>query len=183
VMDTWRESYREIKCILTVRGPHLFSRTLFQVSPKLLRMSTFWDGRWTDLSKSAHARNKDNSVKKPNTIVRGLLAAPVLPAAYMAVLKPLGGHRDFISIVVTFIVVYMFAATGGACVGTPIFLLLNKYKLVSWWLATCSGALVSAIVLFTLTSASNMNFETLSSLAIPGAVGGFVFWIFWRIGK
>jgi len=131
---------------------------------------------------SALARNEGEVKQKP-AIALGLLAASVLPAAYFAIVFPLSGDRDFQSIVGTFLVAYFFAAAATVILGAPMFLLLNKLKLVSWWSAASSGALVGVIALFTITSSVEIELVPALRFATLGGVAGFVFWLFWRVGR
>jgi hypothetical protein len=122
-------------------------------------------------------------MKQAHATVLGMFAASVLPAAYLAILFPLSGARDPVSVISTFLVVYSFVASAAVILGVPIFLVLNKRNLVRWWSATGSGAFVSTVALVTVRTSVHIELEILLLYAMLGGVAGFVFWIFWRSGK
>lgn len=113
----------------------------------------------------------------------GFFAASILPAAYLATAFPLSGDRDLQSVLGSFFVIYFFAATATVILGVPIFLILNRLKLVTLWSAVGSGALVGAIALMAVTFAAGIDLATLLRFAMIGGAAGFMFWIFWRAGR
>lgn len=115
--------------------------------------------------------------------VFGFLAASILPAAYMAVVYPLSGERDLHSVAGSLFVFYYFAAFITAILGIPAFLLLNKLRLVTWWSAIGSGALIGGIGLVGLTSVGSMDYAGLLRFAMLGGASGLIFWIIWRTGR
>ena len=119
-------------------------------------------------------------MKKLTSSVLGLLAAPIMPAVYFAFLYPISGYHDFASIYVTYMLTYQFALIGAVFLGGPIFFLMNKLKMVFWWLAMISGAFVSIVVRVTITSGNSVDFDSMVLFAALGGVAGLVFWIFWR---
>jgi hypothetical protein len=67
--------------------------------------------------------------------------------------------------------------------GIPIFVVLNKRKLVRWWSAIGSGALVGIIALTTVRFSIYIEPELVLRYAMLGGAAGFVFWMFWRTGN
>ncbi|WP_124457841.1 hypothetical protein [Variovorax sp. KBW07] len=129
---------------------------------------------------NALAGRKEMSQKSATSL--GLLAASVLPTAYLAIVFPLSGDRDLGSIAGTFLVAYFFAAAATAVLGIPMFFVLNKLKLVRWWSATVSGILVGAITLLAVRVGGSIDFSTLLRFALLGGGAGLLFWIVWRMG-
>jgi len=109
------------------------------------------------------------------------LAASVVPATYMAIAFPLSGEREPGSILGTFIVVYYFSALATGLVGLPAFLLLSKFRLVTWWSSLSGGALAGAITLFAILG----GVETTPALRFValGSVSGLAFWFVWKSGQ
>jgi len=122
-------------------------------------------------------------MKQTPATTLGFLAASVFPAAYFAIMFPLSGDRDFLSIAGTFFVSYFFAACATVILGAPMFLLMNKLRLVSWWSAASSGALAGVIVLLAIRFGGAMDWVTVLRFALLGGAAGFVFWMVWRIGR
>jgi hypothetical protein len=120
-------------------------------------------------------------VKRALATVFGLLAASIVPAAYLSTAFPLSGERDVESILKSFFVFYFFSATATAILGIPTLLVLSKLKLVTWWSAVCTGACVGMIALGALVS--SVDVSTLFGFAMLGGAAGFIFWIFWRVGR
>lgn len=145
-------------------------------------MSLYGGFRWKNSSGIVHAQNKEN-MKKTLAILLGFLASPLVPAGYFAIVYPISGYRDPISIVGTFVVTYIFAITGVAVLGAPIFLLLNKLKLIRWWSAASSGALLGIVLRLAITSGNNVDSDSMWLFVVLGGIAGFVFWMFWRIGE
>jgi hypothetical protein len=144
-------------------------------------MSSFGAGRWRNLLKSAHVQNRED-MNKFVSVMLGFLAAPLIPAIYYGILYPLGGNRDPVSVVGTFVVAYLVAVTGGVFLGVPIFLLLNKLSLIRWWSAVCSGSLLGMVLRIAITP-RNLDFHSSLLFIVFGGIGGLVFWTFWRIGN
>lgn len=110
----------------------------------------------------------------------GFVAAPLFPAAYFSIVYPISGNRDYVSILGTFALGYMFAVAGVVFLGVPIFFLLNRLKLIRWWSAVCAGAFVGVVLQLVITSGRSVDIDPLAMFALLGAIAGLVFWIFWR---
>lgn len=121
-------------------------------------------------------------MKQTSAAVIGMIAASILPAAYLAILHPLSGERDIQSIVGTFLVAYFFSAVAALFLGIPVFLVLNRLKLVYWWSAAGSGALVGAISLATIRFGGVIDVATSWRFVMLGACAGLIFWAIWRLG-
>jgi hypothetical protein len=113
----------------------------------------------------------------------GFFAASILPAAYLATAFPLSGIRDLQSISGSFIVFYYFAAVATVVLGFPMFLILKKLKLVTWWSTVGSGVSVGTVAIFAVTLGGDMDLTSLLRYAMLGGAAGFIFWIFWRLGR
>jgi hypothetical protein len=122
-------------------------------------------------------------VKQNLATALGLLAASVLPAAYLAVVFPLSGDHDLQSIGGSFLVAYYFAAAATVILGVPMFLVLNRLKLVRWWSAATSGMLAGMIALLAVRFGGSIDFPTLLRFAVLGGSAGFLFWVIWRTGR
>jgi hypothetical protein len=113
--------------------------------------------------------------------VLGFVAASVVPAAYLAIAFPLSGSRDLASVVASFVVAYYFSALATGFLGLPLFLLLSKLDLVTWWSSVACGAAAGVVALAVVTGGLE-NAVSLMYAAI-GAGAGLVFWLVWRQGR
>lgn len=112
----------------------------------------------------------------------GFLGASALPAAYLAVVHPLSGDRDPFSILGTFFVSYFFAAAATIVLGAPMFLVLRRAKLVTWWTAMGSGVLVGVLAILAVRFSGDIELSTLLRFGTLGGAAGLLFWVCWRSG-
>jgi hypothetical protein len=136
-----------------------------------------------DLSKIALAGNREGSMNRGLATVLGFVAAAVLPAAYLALAYPLSGQHDPRSVLITFVLTYFVATAAAVFFGSPIFLVLNRFKLVRWWSAASCGALVGVIAVTAVRYSANFDIDVLMRYALLGGVAGVTFWIFWLTGR
>ena len=64
----------------------------------------------------------------------------------------------------------------------PLFLLVNKAKLVNGITCFASGVLIGGASAFLLYLPNQPIEEDVLTFAAGGALGGITFWIFWRLG-
>ena len=121
-----------------------------------------------------------------NQAFRTVLAfsvAPLIPSVYLAVFFPLGGEQDAISVLGSFVVVYLFSITATVLLGVPFYFILRKFNLIRWWSATAGGLLVGTVFLLLITSNAAQDTAGMLRFAMLGASAGFLFWLVWRSGK
>jgi hypothetical protein len=122
-------------------------------------------------------------MKSTTTLVMGLIAASILPAAYLAIFHPLSDSRDIASIAGTFMVAYFFSAVATVALGVPALFALKKLNLIFWWSAAGSGALVGVISLAVIRFGGTLDSTTTWRFAILGACSGLLLWVIYRIGS
>ena len=122
-------------------------------------------------------------MKPKLAVVLGFLAASILPAAYLATAFPLSGERDAQSVLGSFFVIYFFAVAATVILGIPVFLVLNKIRLVRWWSALGAGALIGIIAVIAVTFTGSVSLPTVVRYAVLGGAAGLTFWMFWRAGQ
>lgn len=113
--------------------------------------------------------------------ILGFVAASLLPSAYLAVMAPLSGDRNFQSVLGSFVVFYYFASAATVLLGVPAYLILKKFNLVAWWSALGGGTLVGALVSFAVAPTSDPAGHQI--FAVLGGVAGLLFWIIRRAGR
>jgi len=119
-------------------------------------------------------------MKQEYKTVVAFLTASIVPAMYLAVMYPLSGVHDWRSVFGTFFVFYYFSAAATGLLGLPAFLVLLRFKLVTWWSSLCGGALVGAVTQVAVTSGRVDEIQSLLRFAMLGAVAGLAFWLVWR---
>ncbi len=105
-------------------------------------------------------------------VVVGLLAAPLAPAIYFAVMTPItvnGQTQSGFGLISLF---YPYALAASFLFGMPAYLLARRLGLAIWWSALTAGAAIGALF------ASRLH--DLLMLCPLGAAAAFLFWIFAR---
>jgi hypothetical protein len=123
------------------------------------------------------------SKMKIHLLVAGFVMASIFPAAYIAIIAPLSGERNLISIIGSFFVFYFFSAVVTVIFGLPGFLILQKLQIISWWSTVCYGMLVGSFVHIFVTYSVGYDLSLLLKYAAIGGVSGFIFWIFWHMSR
>ena len=78
-----------------------------------------------------------------------LLVVPLLPALAFALFTPVGGgsiNTDLGSVLGLTLLFYFWSFAAAVLFGIPLFCLLLKLRLVRWWTALLSGAIVGVLV-------------------------------------
>jgi hypothetical protein len=120
-------------------------------------------------------------MKQTTAALLGFLAAPILPAIYLAIVYPLSGNRDVISISGSFLLFYNFSAVATAIFGVPSYFALKRYSLVAWWSAAACGGLAGALSIAFWTSGFEASIQLRFTLL--GAASGLLFWSIWRASR
>jgi hypothetical protein len=116
-------------------------------------------------------------------IIRAALAfliATILPALAFALLTPVNGggiNTDIGSMLGLTFVFFPFSFAAAILFGVPLYLLLLKLKLVRWWSALASGAIVGLLVAITLRLPNALDPEDLLVDVPLGALAALVFWL------
>ena len=124
-------------------------------------------------------------MSKITAAVVGFLVAPLVSAVIGAVLTPVQGklNLDLVSILGLLPIIYLFAALATALLGVPSFLLLLKYKLVTWWSALGVGVVAGVIVALIFKAPSHVEARDLMVMGAIGSASAFSFWLIWRLGR
>ncbi len=66
--------------------------------------------------------------------------------------------------------------------GIPAILIGMWLKVINWWSCTITGFMIGAVpqLISSWQSLSSFGWSDFLPVAIPGAIGGFVFWFLWR---
>jgi ABC-type uncharacterized transport system permease subunit len=125
------------------------------------------------------------AMSKVTAAIMGFLVAPLVSAVIGAVLTPVEGrlNLDLVSILGLLPIIYFFAALATILLGVPSFLLLLKYKLVTWWSALIVGVVAGVIVALIFKAPSHVEARDLLVMGTMGSASALAFWVIWRLGR
>lgn len=105
-------------------------------------------------------------------VAKAFAIAPAIPIAIMSLIE----------LPATLIIFIIGAPVAYACaiiIGIPLFLIFNKFRIYGWPYFSLGGALcaIPVVLIFTKDNAAIVySLQSISSLTLIGAVGGFAFW-------
>jgi hypothetical protein len=108
------------------------------------------------------------------------LVATLLPAVVFALLTPVGGgsiNTDIRSVLGLTFTFFFFSFGAAVLFGIPLFLLLLRLKLVRWWSALVSGAIVGLLVAVIVRLPNGLDPKDLAVDVPLGALAAVVFWL------
>ena len=111
------------------------------------------------------------------------LVATLIPAIAFAMLTPVsdgGINTNVASVLGLTFAFYWFSFGAAVLFGVPLFFLLLKLRLVRWWSALVSGAIVGALVAVVLRLPGSLNPKDFLDTVPLGALAAFAFWLIWR---
>jgi hypothetical protein len=112
------------------------------------------------------------------------LIAPLVAALLYALLASISGGNETDSGPLYFLVatlrVYVYAGIFTALLAVPAFLILNRLRLLRWWSAIVSGAVVGLVFAALFSGPNARNLQGRLILALIGGISGLAFWLIWR---
>lgn len=134
----------------------------------------------TALSINAPARNSTQAMKKITAAVVGFLAAPLLPAAAVALSTPITADRlDFVYRLGMVPFFYFYSAIATVLFGIPAFLLL-RVGLIRWWSTLSAGAIIGLIVATVVPGQASVT--SYFEYVLLGTASAWIFWLVWKQG-
>jgi hypothetical protein len=106
------------------------------------------------------------------------LTAPLVAAIALIVIGAIKNGDDLLDITALSwgIITYCYTLGVTLIIGLPVYLILKRFNIVSWWSAILTGSFSGAMTLFI--------FDALNPLVIAiGGLSGLVFWLVWRKGQ
>ena len=111
-------------------------------------------------------------------VAAAFLIAPLLPSIFI----PLVGHWAFPPDLVGALLVYVIALPFVFLFGLPLFLLISRIGIFSWWGSILGGALGGVAILALVGGAYNLHRVPLLLYGAVGAGTGFAFWTVVMLG-
>ena len=112
----------------------------------------------------------------------GYVLASLVPAVAFALATPIhrgGFSPDQLGMVPVFLV-YSFVAV--ALIGLPIYFLLRKLRLVTWWSSLLAGGVAGVIITIVLRLPSLPPLKDFIFVCPVAALSAFIFWLTLRLG-
>jgi len=121
-------------------------------------------------------------VKESTAAIVGFLVAPVVPALMLGALTPIspGVWPDPIAIIGLFPIGYAFSVLFTGLFGVPAFFLARRLRLIRWWSTVTVGFAIGTAVAFIVKLPAPVSFREVITVALIGAVSGFIFWIIYE---
>lgn len=111
----------------------------------------------------------------------GFVLASLVPAVAFALATPI--HRGRLSVdqlgIVPVFLVFSFAAV--ALIGLPIYFLLRRMQLVTWWPSLLAGGVAGVIVTFAVRLPSLPLLNDFIFTCPVAALSAFIFWLTLRL--
>lgn len=89
---------------------------------------------------------------------------------------------DIIDFTVALLLFYFFCSLATLVFGMPLYFLLRRFKLVSWWSTGLSGIIIGAIIAVLVSLQHPVHDRSLIFYCGIGAVTGLGFWLIRRLG-
>jgi len=122
-------------------------------------------------------------MKRSMTTLLGFLVAPLVPVFVGVARAPPSKSADLGVFVVMGVIVYCYSCFLTALFGVPIYLLLDRKRLVRWWSAMLTGLFVGCLIAVLLRLPHPALIADFLVQAPTGALAGIVFWLIWSRGK
>lgn len=110
----------------------------------------------------------------------GFFSAPLIAATIIALNSPLFRVQEFTSYVLI-PMFYFYTSIVTILFGVPSFLLLDHFKLITWWSTVGMGTIVGAFVGVLIRLPSTPHLSDLLPMTPIGTASAFGFWLIWRI--
>lgn len=76
----------------------------------------------------------------------------------------------------TFLIFLPYSALAGSLVGVPIYLISQRFGIVTWWIAALAGIAAGACAALAMFGLTSMPVQLLT-YALLGATAGLLFWL------
>jgi len=121
-------------------------------------------------------------MSKKSATILGFIFAPLIAALMIALRSPIFSLQDFnaYGLILFF---YFFTLITTILLGVPAFLLLDHFKLVTWWSTVGMGTVIGGLVGILMRLPSVPHLNDLLPMAPIGTVSACVFWLIWRTAQ
>jgi len=122
-------------------------------------------------------------MKKKTATMVAFLVTPLVASATSAILGILYGASPDWSFFYWLPVGYVFAILPTVGFGLPIYFLLNRFNMVTWWSCIAAGVLLSVLYGVVTRLPGPLLLSDLSVVVPIGLTTSFFFWLIWRSGR
>lgn len=120
---------------------------------------------------------------KIKTAIVGFLVAPFMSASIGITQTEVFGDLDVATFFGLLPLFYFFSAVATILFGVPIFLILNRFKLIKWWSTLSAGMLIGALATIIFSFPNEIQFKALLTMSSMGGASAFFFWLIWSLGN
>lgn len=115
-------------------------------------------------------------------------AAAALMLALVSLISEMHEHQIVLSaaplfFASSFLVFYPYSLICTVLFGVPMYLIVRWMRLVTWWSAIVSGALVGLVIAVVFRPANQPYVDELLRFVPSAAVAALAFWLIWRQGR
>jgi hypothetical protein len=132
--------------------------------------------KWSIVQKRSADVSEGVAMKRNTSIIIAFALAALLPAVVLAVATAIADKENPVLGLALVPLYFFFTAAATLFVGVPAFLVLNKFKLVRWWSATCVGCLIGGLMGFLM----KQGVHNVAAMAVVGIASGLSFWFVWK---
>ena len=124
-------------------------------------------------------------MRRSTAAVAGFLVAPLISSLLAAVLTRTtrSGIPDPIVVLGLIPVMYSASICVVAVLGIPSFLILNRFRRVSWFSSVISGLLIGLLVAMVVTLPNLVTLHDALVMGSIGALSALSFWQIWKYGR
>jgi hypothetical protein len=118
-----------------------------------------------------------NSMRREYRVWFAFAGASIITAIFVGSAAPLSGVYSGSSIAWSVVAIAPWCGTFVIGVGGPLYLLCEKFGLVTWWSTLLGGAIGGVLVASLFAWPKNATPQNLSLFAAAGLCSGLVFWL------
>ncbi len=120
---------------------------------------------------------------KRDAIGFGFIAASAVPALAIALLFHLSDELSVRSFLGTFFIAYLYSAGAACCLGVPLFLAMNRLRIVTWWSTLIAGIVIGVATALIIQFPSTLSVRSILLNGSYGVASATVFWSIYRLGR
>lgn len=127
--------------------------------------------------------SKGYLMTRNNATFVGFLAAPLVSAMMGSGQTTVSGGLGLTAFIGLLPIFYLFSLSATILFGVPMYLVLNRLNLISWWLTIVIGIVIGAMIAVIFVFPNTVQIKGLVIMTLMGGSSGLTFWIIWYIGS
>jgi hypothetical protein len=115
--------------------------------------------------------------------ITGFLAAPLVSAMIGSGQTTVAGGLGLTAFIGLLPIMYLFSLFATILLGVPMYIVLNRLNLISWWLTIGVGIGIGAMMAVIFVFPNTVQLKGLVLMSIMGGSSGLTFWLTWFFGS